>query len=436
LIATVVLYELGSTSVKGFAVTLMIGIVVSIFTAVVISQIFVGALADSRFAKNVFFGCKPDGTPKKILKKELHFIDNRKIFYICSAIVIIAGLVTLGFKGFNLGIDFTGGTMIQMDLGQKVSISEVQKTIKQYDLNADIVYSGDDKHEVIIKTTKALNADARDQVQKTIEKQYNLKASSVIASEEFGPTIGKEIKNNAIKSILLAALGMLIYIIVRFRSWKYGVAAIAGILHDVLVMIAVYAIFGITVNNPFIAAILTVVGYSINDTIVIFDRVRENSHLLRGQPVKDILDHSINQTLDRSIMTSMTTLISIVPLLIFVSTQLSQFVLPLMVGVVTGTYSSICLCSPLYFEFNKKSEASKYLQQQKAKKRIESKKAEKKSRDYEPKQVEAPVETQTQTQTQDVNVTSDAQKVSAPPTNKGQGGSKSKKNKKKKGKHK
>ena len=280
----------------------MIGIVISIFTAVVISQIFVGSLADSRFAKNVFFGCKPDGTPKRILKKEFHFIEKRKIFYTCSAIVIIAGLVTLGFKGFNLGIDFTGGTMIQMDLGQKVAISEVQKTIKQYDLNADIVYSGSDKHEVIIKTTKALNADARDKVQKTIEKTYNLKDSSVIASEEFGPTIGKEIKNNALKSILLAALGMLIYIIVRFRSWKYGVAAIAGILHDVLVMIAVYAIFGITVNNPFIAAILTVVGYSINDTIVIFDRVRENSHILRGKPVMEILDHSINQTLDRSIM--------------------------------------------------------------------------------------------------------------------------------------
>jgi SecD/SecF fusion protein len=322
--------------------------------------------------------------------------------------------------------------MIQMDLGQKVSISEVQKTIKKYNLNPDIVYSGNDKHEVIIKTTKALNADARDEVQKTIEKAYNLKGSSVIASEEFGPTMGKEIKNNALKSILLASLGMLLYIIVRFRSWKYGVAAIAGILHDVLVMIAVYAIFGITVNNPFIAAILTVVGYSINDTIVIFDRVRENSHIIRGKPIMEILDRSINQTLDRSIMTSVTTLISIVPLLIMVSTQLAQFVLPLMVGVATGTYSSICLCSPLYYEFNKKSEASKYMQQQKAKKRIEAKKAEKKGKDLEPKQVEAPVEVL------DAEVTENtqAQKVKAAPTSKGNGASKSKKNKKKKGKHK
>lgn len=436
LIATVVLYELGSTTVKGFAVTLMISIVVSIFTAVVITQLFVGALADSKFARNAFFGCKPDGTPKKLVKKEFHFIEKRKIFYCISAVVIIAGLVTLGFKGFNYGIDFTGGTMIQMDLGQKVAISEVEKTIKSYDLNPEIVYSGADKHEVIIKTTKALDAAGRDKVQKTIEEKYNLNDDSVVASEEFGGTIGKEIKNNAVKSIIIAALGMLLYIIFRFRSWKYGVSAIAGILHDVLVMIAVYAIFGITVNNPFIAAILTVVGYSINDTIVIFDRVRENSHLMRGKPTMQILDHSINQTLDRSVMTSMTTLISIVPLLVLVSTQLSQFILPLMVGVATGTYSSIFLCSPLYYEFNKKAEASKYMAQQKAKQRIEAKKAAKAMKLEKPPteaQIEAQVDVES---TEKKTETVKSEKANKPASNskKGTGGSKSK-NKKKKKKH-
>lgn len=430
LIATVVLYELGSTTVKGFAVTLMISIIISIFTAVVISQIFVGALADSKAARNGFFGCKPDGTPKKLVKKQFHFIENRKKFYCLSAIVILVGLATLGFKGFNYGIDFTGGTMIQMDLGQKVSISEIQKTIKSYDLNAEIVYSGADQHEIIIKTTKSLNAEGRDKVQQAIEKQYNLKDSSVIASEEFGGTIGKEIKSNAIKSILLAALGMLIYIIFRFRSWKYGVAAIAGIGHDVLVMIAVYAIFGITVNNPFIAAILTVVGYSINDTIVIFDRVRENTHLLRGKPILEILNTSINQTLDRSVMTSMTTLISIIPLLLLVSAQLSQFVLPLMVGITTGTYSSIFLCSPLFYEFSKKAEASKYVSQQKAKKRIEAKKAAKDAKIEDSKETTPTVN--------DNEVNSNVVENSSKPAGankKGTGGSKSKKKKNKKRNH-
>ena len=219
-----------------------------------------------------------------------------------------------------------------------------------------------------------MNANERDKVQKTIQEKYNLSDKSVVSSEQFEATIGNEIKTNAVRSILIAAVCMLLYIIFRFKTWKYGVAAISGILHDVLVLIALYSIFHIQVNNPFIAAILTVVGYSINDTIVIFDRVRENTHLLRGKPVLELLDTSITQTLDRSIMTSLTTVLATVPMLFLVSTQLAQFVLPLMVGVLVGTYSSIFLCSPLYYEFNKGEEKSKYLAQQKARKRIEEKK--------------------------------------------------------------
>ena len=361
-------------TVKGFAVTLMIGIVVSIFTAVVVTQIFVGAIADSKFAKNRFFGCNADGTPRKLIKRSFHIIERRKIFYFISAAVIAVGLVTLVIRGFNLGIDFTGGTIVQMDMNKKVQIADVQKTIEKYDLNADIVYSGSKQHEIIIKTTKSLNANERDKVQKTIQEKYNLSDKSVVSSEQFEATIGNEIKTNAVKSILIAAVCMLLYIIFRFKTWKYGVAAISGILHDVLVLIALYSIFHIQVNNPFIAAILTVVGYSINDTIVIFDRVRENTHLLRGKPVLELLDTSITQTLDRSIMTSLTTVLATVPMLFLVSTQLAQFVLPLMVGVLVGTYSSIFLCSPLYYEFNKGEEKSKYLAQQKARKRIEEKK--------------------------------------------------------------
>ncbi|WP_242838683.1 protein translocase subunit SecD [Eubacterium sp. AB3007] len=380
LIATVVLYEMGSTTVKGFAVTLMISVIISIFTAVVITQIFVRLLADSPRAKFGFFGCKADGTPKKLIKKELHFIEKRKLFYTISGVIIIVGIAMFCVKGFNYGIDFTGGTMIQMDLGKEVPISQVEKTIESFDLDADIVYSGSEHKQVMIKTTKALNADKRDEVQKAIQKAYGLDDSAVMSSEEFGPTIGNELKTNAVKSILIAAFFMLIYIILRFKTWRYGVAAVGGILHDVLILISVYAIFGMTVNNPFIAAILTVVGYSINDTIVVFDRVRENSRLYRGKPIMELLNKSINQTIDRSVMTSMTTLVATIPLMIMVSSQLAAFVVPLIVGVLVGTYSSICLCSPLYYEFNKKLELSRYEQQEKARKRIESKKAAKKAR--------------------------------------------------------
>lgn len=434
LIATVILYELGSTTVKGFAVTLMIGIIISIFTAVVVSQILVGVLASSRNPKFYWFGCKSDGTPKKLVKRTFSFIENRKKFYMFSAAIIIVGMVFFGVRGFNYGIDFTGGTMIHMDLGQEVEISEVQDAIKQFDLDADIVYSGTEHKQVIIKTTKALNAAGRDEVQKAIQEKYNLDDSAVMSSEEFGPTIGKEIRNNAIRSILLAALGMLLYIIFRFRSWKYGVAAVAGIGHDVLIMISFYAIFGLTVNNPFIAAILTVVGYSINDTIVIFDRIRENRRLMRGMPVIDTINRSINQTLDRSVMTSMTTLLAIIPLLVLVSTQLAQFVMPLMIGVLTGTYSSIFLCSPLYFELTRKEEESKYVAQQKAKARIESKKAQrsqskKAQKDLpKPEEVKETVNEAVETQEAVQQESRTAAKKKA--RTKGTGGSKSKKKKK------
>ena len=379
LIATIVLYQLGSTTVKGFAVTLMISILASIFTAVVISQIMVGTLAESKFARYRFFGCNNDGTPRNFVKKQFRFIQHRKIFYCASAAVILCGLVFLGVRGFNYGIDFTGGTSIEMNMGQKVSIPKVEKTISEFKLDPSIVYSGEGQKNVIIKTTKGLTTPQRKAVTDKLRSAYGLGEKSIISSQEFGATVGKEIRNNAIKSILIAAFFMLLYIIFRFKTWKYGVAAIAGIGHDVLVMIAFYAIFGVTVNNPFIAAILTIVGYSINDTIVIFDRVRENRHIMRNTPVGEVLDTSINQTLNRSIMTSLTTVVSIIPLLVMVSGTLAQFVLPLMVGVLCGTYSSIFLCSPLYYEFNRSAERSRYQQQQKAKERIEAKKAQKKA---------------------------------------------------------
>lgn len=390
LIATIVLYQLGSTTVKGFAVTLMISILASIFTAVVISQIMVGTLAESKFARYRFFGCNNDGTPRNFVKKQFRFIQHRKIFYCASAAVILCGLVFLGVRGFNYGIDFTGGTSIEMNMGQKVSIPKVEKTISEFKLDPSIVYSGEGQKNVIIKTTKGLTTPQRKAVTDKLRSAYGLGEKSIISSQEFGATVGKEIRNNAIKSILIAAFFMLLYIIFRFKTWKYGVAAIAGIGHDVLVMIAFYAIFGVTVNNPFIAAILTIVGYSINDTIVIFDRVRENRHIMRNTPVGEVLDTSINQTLNRSIMTSLTTVVSIIPLLVMVSGTLAQFVLPLMVGVLCGTYSSIFLCSPLYYEFNRSAERSRYQQQQKAKERIEAKKAQKKAQ----KQLEEKTEKQ------------------------------------------
>ena len=367
-IATVILYEFGSASVKGFALTLMLSIIISIMTAVFIAQIMISALSTSKLASYKMFGCKEDGKPRQVIKKKFDFVSKRKIFYAISACIIVIGLLFTGVKGLDYGIDFSGGTMIQVDPEKKVTVTQMQETLKPYNLDANIVYAGDNNSELIIKTKKPLTNEERSNIVSSIEEDYG--KTKVIASEEFGPTMSGEIKSNAIKSILLAAIGMLIYIIIRFRKWQYGVAAVSGLAHDVLILISMYALFRFTVNNPFIAAVLTIVGYSINDTIVIFDRIRENTKLHPGMDLKELLNMSINQMIGRSFMTSLTTIIAIIPLILMVSAQLAIFVIPLMIGIIAGTYSSIFICTPIYYELCKKTELSRYERSIKKKKKL------------------------------------------------------------------
>ncbi len=364
LIAAVILYEIGTSAVKGFAWTFMIGIVVSVFTAVVVTQLYVNLFANSRkYAKKSFFGIRKDGKASFSFDRELHFIKHKKVFYIVSIAIIIIGLGFGVVRGLNYGIDFTGGTMIQMDMGEKVDIKEVDKALKEYKLDPEIIYSGANNEQIVIRTIEALDSDERAEVIGTINEAFGTTEEDVVAEELFGPSVGKELRNNAIIAIIIASICMLIYIRFRFSQWKFGGAALLGVIHDVLIVIAFYAIFNITVNNPFIAGILTVVGYSINDTIVIFDRVRENLKYMRKGNTEEVLDTSITQTLGRSLMTSVTTLIVMVPLLIMAGEAIREFVLPLMVGIIAGAYSSICVCSPLYYEFSKRGELSKYEKQ-------------------------------------------------------------------------
>ena len=368
LIAAVVLYEVGTTSVKGFALTLMIGIVISIFTAVIITQLFISLLAESKkFAKNKYFGVKEDGTPKQFLHKSFSFIKNRKIFYIISAVIIILGMGMSLVRGLNYGIDFTGGTMIQVDMHKEVPISEVEDAIDEFNLDPSIIYAGENNTQVVIKTIESLDNEKRAEVVDALGESFGVTEEDVLASEQFGPSVGDELKKNAVKAVVIASIGMLIYIIFRFKSWKYGFSAVVGVAHDVLMVIAFYGIFGFTVNNPFIAAILTLVGYSINDTIVIFDRIRENKQLYKKDGCEVNIDRSINSTLNRTIMTSLTTLVVMIPLCIMVSASIREFIIPLMAGVIVGCYSSIFVCSPLYYDLCRSGEESKYQKQTKSK---------------------------------------------------------------------
>lgn len=291
--------------------------------------------------------------------REFSFIKKRKIFYTISIFLILVGLISGLVRGFNYGIDFTGGTRFQLDMGQEVAIADVSQVLKAHHIEAEIVHSGENNEQITIKTVQALQVAEREAFLNDIYQKFSLTEKSLLNTEQFGPSVGDMLKKNAVKAVIIASLGMLVYIIIRFE-WKFGLAAILSTLHDVLLLISFYGLFQIPINNPFIAAMLTVLGYSINDTIVIFDRIRENLNLLQKRKLEDLIDKSINQTLVRSLMTSITTVLAIIPLYFLGGEVIRPFTLPLIIGIIGGTYSSIAIASPLYYQFCQLSEGSKY----------------------------------------------------------------------------
>lgn len=291
---------------------------------------------------------------------KLEITKNIKRWYIISSAIIIIGLV-LGFLGgFNLGIDFTGGTMMHIDMEQKISVNEIKDITDKYNLSANIAYVGTEKEEVMIKTKKSLSNSERTEIFNDIAKKYDLSQENLLAVNQFGPSIGEEIKRKAIISILIASIGMLIYITFRFEI-KFAMAAVIALVHDILIMVAFYGIFRIPINSPFIAAILIIVGYSINDTIVVFDRVRENLNIVKKKKFDEIVDMSVSQTIKRSINTSLTTIVAIICLYIFGVESIKDFTLPLIAGILSGTYSSIFIASPIWYNLNMIVHKPKYI---------------------------------------------------------------------------
>lgn len=357
LIAGLVLYFMGSGTVKGFSITLMLGIILSVFTALMVTK----------FLINIFYALgiqsvKAYGVAKE--RKTINFLSRKYLFFGISIAAILAGFIAMGVNKssidmpLNFSLDFVGGTSTTMTLNEDMSIEDIDAQIVPYvekitgDGNVQTTKVAG-SNQVIIKT-RTLNVEEREEFNNVMVNNFGVDESSITA-ETISATVSSEMQKGAIQAILVATVLMLLYIWFRFKDIRFGASSVIALVHDVLVVLAFYAIVRISVGNTFIACMLTIVGYSINATIVIFDRVREN---LRGMKSKDKLDdmvnRSITQTLTRSIFTSLTTFFMVAALEVFGVSSIREFALPLMAGIICGTYSSICLTGALWYVFRTK----------------------------------------------------------------------------------
>lgn len=292
----------------------------------------------------------------------MNIVKNRKIYIAISVVLILLGIASMVFnavKGngaFNYDIQFQGGTSIQVDVATNAPDSEVSDIVKSVTGEVPQVQALEGNTKLI--RTKSLDTETRNAVQKAIMDKYGIEATSFTIQDVSG-TISGEMRNKAVLSVVVACIFMLIYVSIRFKDFNTGASAVMALCHDALVVLGSYAIFRIPLNNNFIAAILTVLGYSINATIVIFDRVRENRKILGRNNFEELVNTSVKQTLTRSIFTSLTTFFTVAALYILGVDSIRQFALPISVGVICGTYSSVFIAGNIWYilastQFNKK----------------------------------------------------------------------------------
>ena len=355
LIASVVLMALGSGTVKGFAYTLMIGIILSLFTAMVVTRYILYSLYALGLKSEKLYGRAKE-------RKSIDFIGKKAVFFTISGIIIAAGLISMGVhsategKALNYGLDFMGGTSTTADFGKDMTLEDIENDIIPYvekvtgdsDVQATKV---EGTTQVTIKT-RTLSLDERQELEDTLAENCDVDAST-ITSQSISSTISGEMRSDALKAVIVSCIFMLLYIWFRFKDIRFAASAILALVHDVLVVITVYALVRISVGSTFIACVLTIVGYSTNDTIVIFDRIRENLALKTGkqtaEELREVANKSLTQTLSRSINTSITTFIMVVMLYILGVASIRDFSLPLMAGLVCGAYSSICIATELWY---------------------------------------------------------------------------------------
>ena len=357
LIAAFVLMWLGTGSVKGFAYTLALGIVISMFTALVFSRLVINALYAVGVRDEKFYG-------KTEEKKVINFVGKRRLCFTLSIILILAGPATMlihkatGGKALNYSLEFSGGTSTNVTFNEDMDIktidSEVTPVVEEVTGDKNVQPTKVvGTNQVIIKT-RSLNLDEREALNKALVDKFGVD-ESLIQAESISSTVSNEMRRDAVVAVFVATIFMLLYIWFRFKDIRFAGSAVLALLHDVLVVLTFYAISRISVGNTFIACMLTIVGYSINATIVIFDRIRENLHgSKRVDELEEVVNKSITQTLTRSIYTSLTTFIMVAVLYIMGVSSIREFAAPLMVGIICGAYSSVCITGALWLVMKKK----------------------------------------------------------------------------------
>lgn len=356
LIAAAVLGVLGSGTIKGFAATLALGIVLSMFTAMVITKLLLRSFYAVGLTSEKFYGRARE-------TKAVKFTSRKIVFFGVSIAAVLAGFVFMGINkaqsggALNYSLEFVGGTATNVTFNEDMALGDIDA--KVVPLIEDITGDGnvqsqkvEGTNEVIFKT-RSLNTQERETFESVMAENFQVETEK-ITTETISSTISSEMKSDAFVAVIVATLCMLVYIWFRFKDIRFGASSVIALLHDVLVVLAFYAIVRVSVGTTFIACMLTIVGYSINATIVIFDRIRENMRNMgRGEALEDMVNSSITQTLSRSIFTSLTTFIMVAALYVFGVSSVKEFALPLMAGILCGTYSSVCITGALWLVLRK-----------------------------------------------------------------------------------
>ncbi|HQC60245.1 MAG TPA: protein translocase subunit SecF, partial [Bacteroidales bacterium] len=369
IIAGVVLLIFGMGPVQGFATTLVIGILTSMFTAIFATRLYIEILLDK--GKNISFYHK--FSQNFLANTKIDFIGKYKIIFIVSGILLIASIVSLSTKGLQLGIDYSGGRAYVVRFDQPVKANEVQSSLFKVlnEVPEVKIYGNNNQVRIVTKymlndTSQNVGSIIENAIYQGVKDFYQNPVSiedfstdnpnkviGIMSSQNVGPSIARDIQRSGIISIILALIAMFIYIFIRFKKWQYGLGATVALFHDAFIVIGVFSLFygilpfNLEVDQNFLAAILTLIGYSINDTVVIFDRIREYNTLYPKRPLKQNMNEAINATLSRTVNTAGTTLVVLLAIFLLGSEVIQGFTFAMIIGVVVGTYSSIFIASPI-----------------------------------------------------------------------------------------